>query len=437
MTPEVAGGSEPSPSGNEVGRRARLTARLGSALRARPSVAIVLGLLVGQGVVYAVTPVLSRLYDPSEIGSAALFVAIAGAVGVLGTLRLDQRIAGCDDSELPAILRTALALSTVCSAGGAMGWAVWQGGGWLAGLAFFGASFGLGMTQVVSQLASREKRLHRFAASRAVAGLGQAGGQVGAGAAGLGGVGMLLGYGIGFLAGVASLGDRLVARMRPLPGSSRWASAEVLRLSGVVTSASLVNSLVVSAPPLLLATLYGAAEAGHFAMAHRLTIVPAGLVVSAITPVVASQIGDRLRSQQPVGPMVTSHLRKWLPVAAVVAVAPWVVQVQWVEYLLGSEWGLVVDYFRALSPMVASLVAVGPLSQVLTMTGRGKTQLIWDLSRFVVVFGGALLASIIGISAVALSALIAVLFCVFYAVQIYLAAKVDTVLQRDRRTETA
>lgn len=74
--------------------------KIHAGLRRRPSLLIILGLFVGQGLVYLATPVVAKLYTPAEVGAAGLFVAVTGALGSVGILRLDQRVAACEEDEL-------------------------------------------------------------------------------------------------------------------------------------------------------------------------------------------------------------------------------------------------------------------------------------------------------------------------------------------------
>ena len=309
-------------------------------------------------------------------------------------------------------------------------WAIWQGGTWWAGICFFLAALGLGLTPIASQLASREGLFRRFALSRATSGVTQATSHVGFGLASFGTAGLLLGYGLCFLAGVAVLWDRVVAAAKAKAGQHRWISRSVFRSSVTVSAASLVNSLVVAAPVLLISFLYAKSDVGQFTVAQRLVVVPAGLAVSAISPVIAARVGESLRSGDRVAPVVAKHLRTWAPIGLGVFVLPWLLPQQWVSMALGSEWTEVTHYMRALSPLIASLMVCGPLSQVLTMSGQGAVQLWWDCSRFVLVFGAAISAKVLGAGPVVMCTVISAVFALGYLVHVRLSLRVDRIGSR-------
>ena len=53
------------------------------------AVLMVTGTVLSQGLIFAAMPVLARIYSPEAIGLQALFVSVAGTLGVLASLRLD------------------------------------------------------------------------------------------------------------------------------------------------------------------------------------------------------------------------------------------------------------------------------------------------------------------------------------------------------------
>lgn len=296
----------------------------------------------------------------------------------------------------------------------------------LAALCFALVCLGFGLTPLVSQLASRDRSFFPLAASRAIAGATQAISHVSFGLAGVTKVGLLLGYAIGYGSGVLVLVNKLIGPFRTRGGSTRsWISRATLRTSLQISLATIVNALVVAALPLLLSAFYDDATVGRFAIAQRIAVVPAGLVVAALAPVVAADVGARLRQGTVIGPLIASHLRKWAPVGVVVLVAPWLVPENLVTTALGEEWAQVTCFMRVLSPMLASQVVVGPVSQVLMLAGKGRTQLLWDVCRFAAVIGAAVAVVTLGASPVAMTATVALAAALFYLMLARIVLRID------------
>lgn len=400
--------------------------RLFRSLRSRPSLTIMLGLGIGQGAVYAATPLIANLYTPSQVGVAGLFVAVSGALGSVGTLRLDQRIAACSNSEIAGVVRTALIIGPLVAIIGGLIWSMVLGGGLYAAAYFAVASAALGLTPLVSQLASRDRDFGSLATSKASAGLVQSGAHAFLGTLGFTGLGLLAGYAAGYSSGVAILWRKIVNALKmPAANQSLFISGRTLRVCLSFTFASLMNSLVVSAPPVLLATYYSVAEVGQFSIAQRIAVVPAGLAVAAIAPVVAADVGARLRSGESASPVVRRHLRKWSPVGAVVLIVPWLVPPALVQDALGREWRDVAYFMRALSPMIATMLVVGPVSQVLMLAGRGRTQLVWDASRCLAVALVATICAYVGLGATVMVASIVGVVVVYYLILARLVVSLD------------
>lgn len=389
-------------------------------LLAGPSAVILIGLIAGQGAVYAATPIIARLYTPSEVGLATLFIAAATTTGTVGIMRLDQRIASCEEDELSPIVRSALALAVLISLGSGVGWYVLIGHDITAAVAFSLTAFALGISPLASQLASRSRYFRGLGTSKALSGGVQATSQTGLGLMPVLSSGLLLGYAAGYWAGLLPLWG-LLRRAFTTPSRSRWISRRTLRICLEFSVASLINSLVVAAIPILMATFYSSDAVGQYSIAQRIAVLPAGLVVAALTPVIAAGVGERLRSRAPIRPVLSAHLRRWGPAGILVCIFPWLIPSHLVTLILGSEWAPVTTYIRVLSPMIATQLVIGPITQVLMMTGRSRTQLLWDASRLVLVLAVASAVASLGGSAPAMAASISAAVTAFYLILALLA----------------
>ncbi|MBE7163400.1 MAG: oligosaccharide flippase family protein, partial [Williamsia herbipolensis] len=69
-----------------MGRRAR------SSSARSPILTILVGTGLGQGLVIAVSPILTRMYGPADFGALAIVTAIASVLGAGATLGVDRAV---------------------------------------------------------------------------------------------------------------------------------------------------------------------------------------------------------------------------------------------------------------------------------------------------------------------------------------------------------
>lgn len=363
----------------------------GRRLSASPSLRIGVGLAIGQSVVYAATPLITRLYSTSEVGHGGLFLAAASILSAVSTLRLEVVLPRGDDQQARWAVALAVRSILVVAVVGGVAYAVSVRaasltGGLLAAVTFGACVAGLGLVALVTQWSARTNSLDGLAASKVVQGLGQTGVQLLLGASRFTAFGLQIGFAVGYLlsAGVQAgrsmgRGARMVAHRLPWAADRR----SLLRHSLLLSVATLVNLATVWSYPLLLRWFYGVSEVGVLTVAQRLAIAPAGLAVAAITPVVAAAAGARLRAQEDVWPVARTWLLRLLPLGLVSGGVLLLLPADVLVDLLGPGWGAVRSYLVALSPLIGTLVVVGPVSQLLSASGYSGSQLAWDCTRFV------------------------------------------------------
>lgn len=402
-------------------RKPRRRFRVMSFIAKKPSLLIVIGLTIGQGLVYLATPLISRLYEAGDIGTGQLFLVGSTFIGSIGILRMDQRVAAAPLAQIGPIVQWSLLLAILSATLGAAAWAVATDSGWLSTLAFAVAALSLALTPLGSQLASREKSYGSIAASRGLAGVAQAATQVTLGSRGLTGSGIPLGYAVGYLAGLAPF--LWLNRRYPFRHHRGTLSRRFWALSVMLTATTVLSAIAVASPTLVLGWLFTRDDLGEFALAYRLTAAPAGLVVAAVAPVIAGVVGERLRAKQPYKEVIVSHLRVWLPAALILLVGLVLIPPIVYQILLGPEWAGVAEYGRALSPMIAALVAAGPITQVLMLRGYAKMQLALDGARVALLSAVALSAQLMNWSPIQTTTVLSLVFLVTYAAYVGVALR--------------
>ncbi|MBM4203214.1 MAG: hypothetical protein FJ194_03570 [Gammaproteobacteria bacterium] len=265
---------------------------------------MVAGTLVAHALPVLATPFLTRSYDPEAFGLQLLFMSLATALGVLATCRLELAIVMApSDDEGHALAGIILLLTTIiCGAqvfvlaGFAADIALLTDHpdrtGWLWMLPVF--TFLLSLFQVSLAFASRRDRFGQVAAANAT---NQGAYVLVALSSTLGGT--LGGPTVQGLVSAKFVGQLTSALFSVVSVRSDWLrtnpihvfsrAGELLRKNvqflAYNTPYSLSGGLLRDVPVFFLSTLSSTALTGYFALARMITMAPAALVSSAISPV--------------------------------------------------------------------------------------------------------------------------------------------------------
>lgn len=388
---------------------------------------IAIGLAVGQGVVLLATPFLTRLYGPEHFGVLTLFITVATIAAVLGTLRLEVLIPGADESDVPALSLTAILTVTVTGIVLALsGFLVMgQSPELMALLGFVIVAIGAGA--VLLQIAARVQQYRQLAASKAALGIVQVVIQSTLGLARFSGSGLIWGAFAGYCASllIQYLGLRKVAVLKAMR-VIRFDLARQLRIvrqALPLVLASVAN--VMSTSMLVLATsAYAGAEAtGQLGVAQRVALIPAGLAVASIGPVIAGAVGRAVRNGEDDSPAVKQWLVRLVPFGFFAGGLMLAFRYLPASTLFGEEWSDLALYFAALAPSVAMQILAGPFSQVLIVRGRVRVQLVWEIVRLLLVVAALMGAFMTASSAVMFVAVGSLALAFGYALQVVLVLR--------------
>lgn len=280
--------------------RARLRLMLTGSGFLRSVGALVSASVVGQLILLAAMPLVTRLYDPADFGLLALFAGVFGVVLVASSLRYELAIPlARADPDAFALLMLALLLNAFFAAVTAVAVLVW--GGSLAQALGSPALAGVLWVLPVSLLGAGSYRAFRLWAVRrhdfnaiARTKIGQsavnAASQIGFGLIGLGAAGLAISHFLGMTAGLYRLArgvdPALWRGSRRLGLRMRLLARRYSRFPRFDVAASFVDALSVQLPNLLLAVLFNPVVAGHYLLADRMLGAPFGLLSQSIGQVI-------------------------------------------------------------------------------------------------------------------------------------------------------
>jgi O-antigen/teichoic acid export membrane protein len=267
---------------------------------------------IGQALMVAVMPLLTRLYTPSEFGMFAAFSAAMGLVLVISSLRYEQAIPLTRNTQSArSMLMSALiinattalvALVVLLFAGGEI--ARRLGTPELAGylLLLPLAVLGAGSFRALNLWVLRSHNYNLAAQTKLLQSVVNIIIQVAAGFAGFGAIGLIIGHISGFTAGGARM-LRGVFVLSAIPPKDHRRRAGVLLKAHVNfprfdVPASLVDMLGLQLPNLVLLALFGPAVAGAYFLAERMLTAPMGIVSQALAQTILANARETNQQRQ-------------------------------------------------------------------------------------------------------------------------------------------
>ncbi|MBK6443569.1 MAG: oligosaccharide flippase family protein [Actinomycetales bacterium] len=155
--------------------------------------------------------------------------------------------------------------------------------------------------------------------------------------------------------------------------------------------AGLLNAAGLYAPPLLITTFFGLADAGQFGLAQRVVAIPIALLGQATAQVYLGWLSETKRAGQFGALRALRKATRLLLLAAVpMGLIVLVASPSAFPLLFGERWGVAGSMAAALSINLAAQLVAAPVSQTLIVLGHARLQLAWDAGRFTLVVGSLL-----------------------------------------------
>jgi len=373
----------------------------------------VLTLAAGTGlaqlIVVISSPVLTRLYSPSDYGVFAVATSVLSILITITCLRYEFAIP-LPESDVAAANVLALSLITAIGMSSAAGVVLWLAGPRL--LAILGASalgpyvlllslgqLGGGTYAVLTLWAVRTKTFSEIAATRFTQGSALVAVQVGLGVVGFGAPGLLVGDVTGRISGSSRLARAAwrshASSFRHVSRAGILVAARRYRRFPIFSSPSaLLTTLGVQAPVILLVALYGTQVGGHYALADRIFSLPLQLVAGAVSQVFVAE-SARLAREKPeelrrlFGGTTRSLARAGLVPAILLAVVAPIL----VGPVFGGDWRETGVFVAILTPMYYLTFVATATGDVLSVLERQDLHLGRELLRFCLLGGPILIAS--------------------------------------------
>ncbi len=412
------------------------------------------GAVTGQAVSLLLSPVLTRVFTPTEFGYLSVYGALLMLFGVMASLGLEIAIPICTEDEECAnlLVLCGVALTATTSAVAALTYlfpADRLSRLWLGPLVSYRFLLPLGFAClggyfILLAVATRASAFQEIARTRIAQGVGGPGSQIILGLLGAGTPGLVIGFIIGQASGTVLLLSRCVLANRTWLQAVSWrgiiAAARRYARFPLYTSWSRVLEAAGGGLVLFLvfSACYSSRIAGFMFLSERIIWRPLLLVSSSLLQVFTGEAGrsisknpEQLRRRfYQVVPRQFLLAAGWVALANLLA--GWAFPV-----LFGAQWGAAIPFMRALSVAYLAQAVLHPLSTTLQMLERQATAAAWHVGRLVVLMSAVLLAWHSGMSALAalwIAALVQAASCLVLLG--LMVGAIEQVIARQRQQQT-
>lgn len=399
----------------------------------RGALLIAAGTAAGQAITVLSSPVLSRLYGPTEFATFSIISSIAAILTIISAGRLELTVPLVDsDRGARGAVQAAMGLCLiVTSAFTLLAVPLSDGvarllqhpdlGSWLWVAPLIG---GTGCACVIlNQWAIRRQAFGSIGARSALRPVAVVASQV---LLGVGGAasGLITGLAAGNVAGVLAMlpGSALRAKeFVPNWGTIRGLLEKHRSLVMLMTMGGLLNVLGTQLPILLFSTHYSSAEVGWLGLTQRVLTLPAGLIGTAVASVYLAVLAEAHRSRGTIEHIFVSTSRRLALIAGFAAAILVIGGPRLFPIVFGADWRNAGVYAQWLALGVAAQLISVPVSQTLIVLGQTKRQFLWDLGRCIAVNVCMAIPIASNASAATAVACLGMSLAVTYALQWYLS----------------
>jgi O-antigen/teichoic acid export membrane protein len=356
------------------------------------------GTAMAQAIAVAASPVLTRVYHPSDFGVLQVFISLTGFVMVVAAGRYEFALLLPEDEQssfdLLGVALFCVCLTTVVTAVLVAvfhrrpsmlpaGVSVLKDYLWLLPVSVLGG----GLYQVLSYRAMRQNAYRQIATTKLTQVAAMVAIQMGASLLTRGPLGLLTGDAVGRITGSGTFLRELWRKHEVQLRSIRVAGMTRLAIRYrdyplVSTWGGLLNASGLALPALFLAACYGAQYTGWFALVNRVLGVPTALIGASIAQVYTSQAATLSRADpQRLLYIFYETSRRMLylglaPCALFTIFAPWIFQT-----IFGRVWREAGEYARYLAFMCYAGFINSPVTLTLSVLQRQRTQFVWDAGK--------------------------------------------------------
>lgn len=418
---------------------------------ARRVMLLLSGSVLAQALPLAVTPILSRIYSPDQLGVLGLFVAFVGIIGPLVTLRYENAILLPGDNEealkiLYGVVTSSIAISLLFLV------ILLTSGSHIFNMIGIGLLYEyvlwlplsiclMGIMQGLNSWLIRCALFRQLTYSRISQSGTTAISQLVAGFLSLSSLGLLIGQVLGQFASIFAM-----MMSRTSGGASKLIpSISLLEMHRIAKRykrfpiyslpADALNAFASYLPFFILAKFFGPHVVGLYVMMLRVTQVPISLVGNAVSDVFKERAIQHFREGGNCRPLVLKTLLSLFSLSVPPALLLFFWGPELFIFVLGEKWGDAGSYASVMALLLAIRFAASPVGFVLYVAEKQHVDLFWQIALLLVNLGALLAGAHYGDPKLCI-AFFSLSYSIMYFIYIYLAyfyAKSDEIKLKQER----
>lgn len=329
-----------------------ILARLKKSSFVKNVLVIMSGTAAAQAIGFALTPIISRLFSPSDFGIFGAFNAVLGVIAAGVTLDYSQAIMLPKEKEEALNLFFVSCLSTfsigfLCLAfcllaPTAVNGLMKTSGVWALAL-LIGGTVVAGLNQSFQAWCVRGKAFKQTSASQVIRSLSSNGSQIGFGFLKGGSAGLIISSILADILASLNLVRVVLPDIKAFWQGFQWGrmrklAKEYRDFPMYSASQNVINALSNGLPVLLLTHFYGIAIAGAYAFGMRLLNVPMGFVLRALRQVLFQKAGETQHQGGSLTPLYVKTTFGLFALAFFPALVLFIWAPQLFTWIFGSQW---------------------------------------------------------------------------------------------------
>ena len=355
------------------------------------------GTTIAQAVAALASPVVSRLFGPEAFGVYAVFLSLAGVLGVVACLRYEFAIMlPRSDEEGGHVLWLSLLMVGVVSlctipvivilpdqiAGlfnmPALGQYLWL-------LPPF--VFAAGVFQALNFWNSRTRHFGRLSIAQVTRTFAITATQIGTGVAGaVAGGGLIIAALVGQFTSSLMLGwqiwrdDRLLLRRSMDPVGIRASLKRYRNFPLIDTWSALLSTVASELPVLLLAVYFSSVVVGNYSLGMTILQFPVALIGAAVTQVFFSSAATAAHEgQEALAQVVESTVVRLAAIGLAPFLVLFIIGQEAFMLIFGAQWGEAGLYVQILTPWIFAAFFTTPISALFSVLERQRDSLVLNI----------------------------------------------------------
>ncbi len=430
-------------------RRNAYTARLFSFIVNNPLYRGVLvlgsGTAVAQLIGIVTAPIITRLYTPSDLGVLAVYSSILAIFGVGAILRYEFAYALPKEND-DAINHFGLSLILLCITTAGFTLILLFGRDLLINTFDLGSIeqyiwflligfFGMGLYTMLNYWAIRQRDYGRITYTKINQGAGGSVCKILLGILSFGPVGLIIGHIVSQIAGITTLARAMWKKERNSLKAISWSrmksvAGEYKSFPVFAFPASIVNTMSLQLPPLILLALYDSEVVGYYALANMLVVLPGSLISGSMGQAYLGEASKMVRERsQELRSLYVRTLKHLFIIAVPLIGIPALFAPFIVPFIFGEAWAEAGWYCWPLALLVIVAFVVSPTSW-LEIYDRNKWVLIWDISRVGSILCGFYIGVLLELSSLIVILMYSLIMLFMYLIYILMNLKAIYYLER-------